>query len=119
LSLCNAGRNQPIHVTVKSVDSEAMMMIVDMSFISHNHKAPTTEAETCEGDVLVELTDVLVQLRTNSLYYAYDPYNFDLSLGTPPHRVMFEIEESGVWKVQLYSYAMGLTRGEETFESML
>lgn len=71
---CYGGRSQPLQFNVKSVDSTAKTLVMDISLLVHNHKyLEESAAETTEGDVYYTVPDVVVDFsNVNNGHTIYD-----------------------------------------------
>lgn len=95
---CYAGNNTPLTINVKSVDNQAMTMIVDASFIFHNHKKGTNASEATEGDTLIQVSDALIPIKIGDKYHAYTVDIADSSTGC---KLNFTIGNGGSWIVDV------------------
>lgn len=75
---CYGGRNEPVTMSIKSVDSNAKTAVVDASFLVHDHDLLANDQVTTEGDSVVHIVDAIITLKPNetSYYEVYrDNYN--------------------------------------------
>ena len=73
---CYAGRENPVILTVKSVDVNSSTAVVDLSYTWHDHAkwAFTSDMNSYEGDTRVSKTDLVIDIKVGSSdYKIYDP----------------------------------------------
>lgn len=92
---CYGGRANPAVMVVKSVDSTAQTMVVDMAFVFHDHGGLKNDQEATEGDTVIDLHDVLITFSPSS-YVQSDPVysgdGFYVYLGFPSDGVEMGFE---------------------------
>ena len=101
---CLAGQDELLTLTVSEFDASTGRMLVNMSFMAHNHAALPADATGTEGDTVVGLIGTPIVLDPATLSGTWEPAAATSAQGA--YKVEF-INENGIWKVRVTSGLAG------------
>lgn len=101
---CWAGGSTLPSLEVTAFDPDSGQMTCNLSFVSHNHGALSSDADNTDGDAVVEINNATIMLDPETLAGSWTPPTADRSQGA--YRLQFR-NTDGVWRMVVTSGVAG------------
>lgn len=101
---CWAAESTSPSLEVTAFDPDSGQMTCNLSFISHNHGALSSDADETDGDAVVEISGATIMLDPATLSGSWTPPTGDRSQGA--YRLQFR-NTDGVWRMIVVSGVAG------------